>query len=130
MPISPAGWLILDDCESQEVTLSRLTITQLIKHWDDARRRSFLCSGQDCTFCRAGIPQRQRWTCTVFLAGRSARWEFGADVSIALQSLPAGDVLAVTIARNGAGRMAKTTIRLTNVVDKYIHQKYGHMVQR
>jgi hypothetical protein len=39
-------------------------------------------------------------------------------------------MLAVTVARIGAGRMSRTTISLSNEVDKYITGKYGHMVQR
>lgn len=130
MPITHTGWLVLDNGESQDIIISRPTITPLIKHWDDTRRRSFLCAGPGCTFCAAGIPQRQRWTCTVFCHGMQARWEYGADVAVALQALAQVDQIAVTAARIGLGRMAKTTIRLTNEVDKYIQGKYGHMVQR
>lgn len=130
MPIIPTGWLVLDNGESLEIIISRPTISQLIKHWDDTRRRSFLCSGPGCSFCAAGIAQRQRWVCTIFCHGLQARWEYGADVAVALQSYPQVDQLAVTAARIGTGRMAKTTIRLTNEVDKYINCKYGHMVVR
>lgn len=130
MPITPTGWLVLDNGESLDATLSLPTITPLIKHWDDARRRSYLCTGAACLMCGSGIPQRQRWTCSLFLDGRTVRWEYGADVAAGLQALPQVAMLAVTIAKIGAGRMAKTTIRLTNEVDKYITGKYGHMVQR
>ena len=130
MPITPFGWLILDNGESMDVSLSRNTITPLIKHWDDIRRRSYLCTGPSCLMCSSGIPQRQRWTCTLFAAGRAVRWEYGSDVAAGLQALPLVEMLAVTVARIGAGRMSRTTISLSNEVDKYITGKYGHMVQR
>jgi hypothetical protein len=129
MPITNTGWLVLDNGESMDVTLSRPTVTPLMKHWDDNRRRSYLCTGQTCLMCSSGIPQRQRWTCTLFAAGRAIRWEFGADVSIGLQGLPLVEMLAVTVAKIGTGRMARTTISLSNEVDKYITGKYGHMVR-
>ena len=108
-----SGWLIIEERDIVDITISMSTVQEVWKHWDDNRRRSFFCNQRDdCSFCAAGIPRRQRWQCIVFLDGQSLRWEFGADIYTPLYSLPGhdSDFMAVRVVRRGSGRMTKYDI--------------------
>jgi len=133
MPIIKNGWLILEERDIVDVTFSMASITEVFKHWDDTRRRSFLCNGRDdCPYCVAGNAKRQRWRATVFLDGQSLQFEFGADIHIPLFNLPghAGDFLNVRLSRRGIGRMAKYDVSRPPKTNAEIKEINDRMAER
>lgn len=108
------GWLILEERDVVDITISMVTIQECYKHWDNQQGRSYFCNRDDCAYCAAGMPRRQRWQCTVIYDGQSLRWEFGSDIYKQVFNLPGhdADLMSVRVTRLGTGRMTRFEICL------------------
>ena len=133
------GWLVLQERDIIPLSVHIPSLQQITKHFVESKGRSFLCPGDDCPFCRDGIPQRIRYQAQVILNAESLTWEFGDQVYRDLKKLPSVQGWAnAVVTRVGIGRRTRYQIRAQSEAkstddperDKYIQGRYGHMVRR
>lgn len=136
---NPSGWLTIREGEVVQLSINIPSITTVTKHFVLADNRSYYCQGALCDLCLDGVPKRTRYQAEVISQGQSLRWEFGDDVYRQVHKLSTTEgYAAATITRSGQGQRTRYTIRPQSEAntpharerDKYIHGRYGHMVQR
>lgn len=130
------GWLVLHDRDTVNIVIHIPSIQETIKHFVEERGRSYLCYGDDCTFCGDGIPKRSRYVARITFHGETLKWEFGAELYRAIKQLPAEKGLAkATVIRSGRGKKTRYQVRSTDKsqrsssYNKYTSGRYGHLVR-
>jgi len=131
------GWLVLHDRDTVNITIHISSILEVSKHYVEERGRSYFCYGDECVFCREGIPRRSRYIAEIIFHGEDLKWEFSQEVYRAIRRLTSkksGSVKA-TVMRFGRGKKTRYRIyvagrsQFSNSFNKYQSGRYGHMVQ-
>ena len=131
------GWLVLHDRDTVNITIDISSIQEVSKHYVEERGRSYLCYGDDCAFCREGIPSRTRYIAWIIFHGEDLKWEFSQEVYWAIRRLimKKSNSVRATVMRYGKGKKTRYRIYVagrsqrSNSFNKYQSGRYGHMVQ-
>ena len=139
------SWIGIEVNETIPMIIPVATIKQVFKHFIVERNRSYLCTGDNCGFCKGGAARRSRYQCTAFIEGMTHQWEFGDDVyrSISTITATAAGMIDITVTRMGDSRRTSYQVSVRVAApppripadsgrdpDKYLNGRYGHMVQR
>jgi hypothetical protein len=129
------GWLVLHDRDILDIIINIASIQEVAKHYLEERGRSYLCYGDNCSFCHDGIPIRLRYIAQITFHGETLKWEVSAELYKILRRLPSNEGLAkATVSRSGRGKETRYQIRSgsekRSLWNKYLSGKYGHMVKR
>lgn len=110
--LKTGNFLTLQEGDSVHMSLALKSITEIVKHFIEARNRSYLCKGPDCDLCRQGLRQRYRYQAKIIIDGENLTWEFGEDIykDIAKQPATAGFV-NLKVTRLGLGTRTQYQIR-------------------
>lgn len=130
------GWLVLHDRDTVNITIQISSIREVVKHYVEERGRSYLCYGDNCSFCNDKIPRRSRYVARITFHGETLKWEFSTELYRAIKRLPSKKGVAPAIViRSGRGKKTRYQVRSADksqrsaVFNKYTSGRYGHMVR-
>ena len=131
------GWLVLHDRDTVNITIHIASIQEVAKHYVEQRGRSYLCYGDDCALCSAGIPRRNRYVAQIIFHGETLKWEFSQELHRAIRrlTLKKDGSVKVTVMRSGRGKQTRYRIYIAGKsqsspsFNKYQSGRYGHLVQ-
>ena len=110
------GWLVLHDRDILTITIHIPTIKEVIKHYVEEQGRSYLCQGENCTFCAEDIPRRVRYIVEITFHGETLKWEIGEMLCRLIRRLHAQNGIArATVIRSGKGKNTRYRIHNPNL---------------
>jgi hypothetical protein len=131
------GWLVLHDRDTVNIIIHISSIQEVAKHYVEERGRSYLCYGDDCDFCNAGMPRRNRYVAQIIFHGETLKWEFSQELYRVIRrlTLKKDGSVKFTVMRSGRGKQTRYRIYVTGKsqsspsFNEYQSGRYGHLVQ-